>query len=423
MGIENNKKILSQVLKISGAIALFYSVSLLSLNDKQKEANRDLHGGKHSCMYPGCNRKFVSTAHVHHIIPQGFAIEILGMSPDHATNLVPICAWHHLGYETYGAESQVNPKDWDPIHPDNTFASLLSSGRLKYVSNDYKKKYPEIYKYYFEIAQEFQHIPLKHLRSRLPHVYAKYVQLGVDMGVDEIIEAVNSGDASDPEKFLDIVHKVVMRKLRKTKLFDKTKREDQRIYWMPDHDPELQITAITKVVEGMKQKNWNFPLRFLNYGTRKYTGQYVWDSMAAILVERHVFSLSKSRTGLTRIFKEMRAKRKPSWKIYFDSIYTPAVRGYQKDMKVGEVLQEYLNSLSEASYKNIVGKYNKANRDENRNQTFNVLNRYFLKPAVNYQKNLKRKKKSALVESSKAAKNNSKPATSSFATGGLRNRF
>ena len=389
MGFKTEEKLFFQAAKVLGLAAALYSISLLSLNNQQKEANRELHGGKHVCMYPGCKRVFETTAHVHHIIPQGFAKEILGMSPDHATNLVPICDWHHLGYQVNGGSNQVIPPDWDPIHPDNTFASLLASGRMRYVNKYYIEKYPEIYQYYFEIAQEFQHVALKNLKSQLPDVYYKYIQLGVDMGVGEITDAVSSGAVMDQKKILDIVHKVVMRKLRNDKLYDETKHAEQRIYWMPEHDPELQITAITKVVEGM-QKNWHFPLRFFSYSQRENTGQYAWDSMSAILVERHVLSLSRSRTGLVRIFKEMRAKKKPSWKIYFDSIYTPAVRGYQRNMDVVQVIQEYLDSLSETEYKNIVGIYNRANRSNDRNSIFTILDQFFLRPAVKYQRSIVR---------------------------------
>jgi len=384
MSKEKSIKVLKDITKVSAFLALFYSISKLSLNEEQKVANRELFN--HQCQYPGCKRKFNTTAHVHHVIPQGFSLGILGMSPDHPTNLVPICDWHHLGYPAFGGSSPIGPEDvWNPIHPDNTFASLLMKGRLRYVDDKYKKKYPEIHKYYLEVAEEFDHLPSKVWKDQRPELYAKYVQIGEEMGV---------------EKITDIVHKVVMRKLRNKKLYDHTKTKDERIYWMPAHDPDLQIRSIERFVQATKEENWKYPLRFFSYSSRAKTGQYVWDTMAVILVERNVLSLARSRTSFKRIFNEMKSGRKPSWQVYYDRIYWPAVRGYQKDMDVNEIVQNYLDSLTESKYKSIVKKYNDENRAGERDKAFNILEKYFFRPAINHSR-LKSKKKISKVVSEK----------------------
>ncbi len=379
MGVEKkNASFIKDALKFTGklsaALALLYSVSLFALNDEQKQEIRGLH--KHTCQYPGCNREFTTTTHVHHIIPQGFSLEILGMSPDHWSNLVPICDWHHLGYPAFGGESPIGPnEEWNPIHPDNTFASLLAKGKIRNVNPSYKNKYPDIYQYYLSIAEEFNYLPEKEWETKAPDAYAKYMAIGKEMGLDEI---------------KDIVYEVVMRKRRNQELFNPEKRKDDRIYWMPQHDPEMQIRAITAAVEGIKSETWIYPLRFFSSSSRGKTGQYVWDTMAALLVEKHVLTLAKSRNGLTRIFKEMRRGKKPSWQVYFDSIYLPAVRGYQRDMNMNQVFQNYIESLSESEYKSKVSRYNAANRGEEPGQSrlhiFNLLDELFYKPAVKYSR-------------------------------------
>lgn len=370
MGKEKSIKVLIDITKISTFLALIYSISNLSLNNEQKIANRELFN--HQCQYPGCKRVFTTTAHVHHVIPQGFSLGILGMSPDHPTNLVPICDWHHLGYPSFHGDSPLSSEDvWNPIHPDNTFAKYLMSGKLRNINPEYIKKYPEIHSYYFQVAQDFNFLPSKNWKNQRPEMYKKYLKIGEELGV---------------EKITDIVHKVVMRKLRNKKLYDITKPKDERVYWMPAHDPELQIKSINAFIKATQSEGWSFPLRFFCYNTRTKTGQYVWDTMAAILVERNVISLSRSRNGLKRIFNEMRSKKKPSWQVYYDRIYYPSVRGYQKDLDVNQVVQNYIDSLTDSQYKHKVGLYNAANKHDDRNKVFNILVNQFYNPAIKYAK-------------------------------------
>lgn len=167
MGFENKRKLpIAEVMKLTSALALLYSISLFAFSGSQVEAikKRD----KERCQFPGCKNKTKYNVEVHHVIPQGYSVRVNDMRPDSPFNAVCLCEEHHVGYAKKGRAKQFDMV-WDPVHPDVYLVHLILTNRFSQLPNEIKKKikqdFPGLFEYYkgVDLGVKREHLSYKYL--------------------------------------------------------------------------------------------------------------------------------------------------------------------------------------------------------------------------------------------------------------------
>lgn len=334
MDVEKKHKFpyLQEAAKITGILAILYWISLLSFNQSQVDAIKHRDRGK--CQYPGCQNKTKYKVEVHHIVPQGYAIRVNNMRPDTPFNAVCLCEEHHVGYPKDGRQ-QEKGMAWDPRHPDTYLVHLVLVGKY--------------------------HLLPQRLKDSLNQSFP---------GLVEYYEQVNA-DKKNKNVSMDDMFNVVMRKWRSDQL------DNRRIYWNSNEDGNLQVAAITATLNALRRR-WRFPLRMLGGRVKDINrGQYAWDNLAALAIEKYVTSLS--RNEVSAILRELKEAGSESRIVYYNKIYSPAVEQFENTSNMAGMLNHYIISLPESEIKALTRLLDNA---KNKKDVFNIYMRELYEPAL-----------------------------------------
>lgn len=312
MDSPEKRRRLFEAIKFSASLALLFATLRFALTEEQKRAVRERDA--HTCQYPGCTRKVRESkqvAQVHHVTPQGYAKRLgklpgyAAMMPDLPHNAVSLCEYHHLGYEK-GVREAVNLEGWNPIHPDMIFALHYYNRTLAHLPKELMRTYPECWDHFCAAATQYD------LTDR-------------------------TGKRRD-------AFKTILRSWRSSRL------DNRQIYWNDEFDSYFHILAIKSTLAAQR-KGWEYPLRNIPRSGRKNRGQYIWDNIVILKLERYVLQLKPIE--LDAIYAKME-KSPASRIVFYHEIYAPALKGFDLETGSGHVMQQYLDYL----YQSDIEKYN-----------------------------------------------------------------